>query len=139
MSIKYCTVFSVFSDENEVIGSNYYAFARRKGLLFFLDKKQKQKNQGRLMQPYNAAPTSQNPAEQRSFHSQLNIFILDFLKNGFTSEYPYILLNNPKKTYVSGYTGSRLISSGRTKFILSTYACLFRRNLVFALPKCTKY
>ena len=42
------------------------------------------------MQPYNAAPTSQNPAEQCSFHSQLYISILDFLKNGFTSEYPFV-------------------------------------------------
>ena len=44
---------------------------RRLGLLFFLDKKQKQKNQGQLMQHTNAAPTSHYLARPRFFARQL--------------------------------------------------------------------
>ena len=40
---------------------------RRLGVLFFLDKKQNQKNQDWLMQRGNAAPTSRNPVRATLF------------------------------------------------------------------------
>ena len=42
---------------------------RRLGILFFLDKKQNQKNQDWLMQLYNSAPTSHNPVMALLFFS----------------------------------------------------------------------
>ena len=45
---------------------------RRLGILFFLDKKQNQKNQDWLMQPCNAAPTSHNPVIAMLFLGSLS-------------------------------------------------------------------
>ena len=42
---------------------------RRLGILFFLDKKQNQKNQDWLMQPCNAAPTSHYPVIAMLFYN----------------------------------------------------------------------
>ena len=44
---------------------------RRLGILFFLDKKQNQKNQDWLMQPCNAAPTSHYPVMALLFFAHI--------------------------------------------------------------------
>ena len=54
---------------------------RRLGLLFFLDKKQKQKNQDWLMQRCNAAPTAHNPVMAMLFFSLHNIKAVEFQIN----------------------------------------------------------
>jgi len=72
MSYKHQFKISFFA-VNLIIYISIHLSPRRLGLLFFLDKKQKQKNQDWLRQPCNAAPTAHIPSHGYApFHLVFN-------------------------------------------------------------------